>query len=709
MATTPLIKTPQADGGTFYTFSSSARDLSKTLNNDELKLVFSKFVLLNIPDFDKLDPNITGSLTEANYMQFDTIDGMIASGGLKADPNVNLTESLQNYALNLEEMIISDTSYDNTLQRSVAERVFFKWMKETGAMRFRAATNLEKNPGVAKPLFVEEDSINTATQQYNRVVKYVGDIDIVNNVDKAGEAYTELYINVPTEVGGTPTILFDSISDANYQPSLIISGTGPNAEFILGRNAATVHPQGLDIKAFYDYDNALLGGGPAGYTDPNANWMNEPTPAVNLDSYFTEPTTFTNPTNVFIKKYPADYGSPVGYTGSAYIRSELDGISVDFTPNDYEQIVTDPTISTISQFNGTDLSSTFEFNAVLVYYDLVDTSNTANTVTNLYGILLVDNVTPTTDGGYIQRYPKYKPNKVTGQNGNSYGFKINLRFDASPGTAGIDTIVNDYNTFSMQLFSEATAQLQESAKIFQSQQLEISELDQKVQGLENQITNVADVTSLQAQITSVQNQLDNANLAFANDTVLLDLIAKNSDEIQGLANGNVPITLQYNTDVVRQGTGITIDTNTPNLITISLAAQEYNFMVPFDKDEVQITNSNKLNLNQARPEVFTELRTYTNMLRLDTVNEAGGDLNIYIDDTNIQWKTGQIVRLAFNNNLNIGSRNIRVWTDSPSRLNNGSYGMSMGVIPNADVSDRPIIEFICTEQGVLNFVYDIIK
>ena len=168
MATTPLIKTPQADGGTFYTFSSSARDLSKTLNNDELKLVFSKFVLLNIPDFDKLDPNITGSLTEANYMQFDTIDGMIASGGLKGDPNVNLTESLQNYALNLEEMIISDTSYDNTLQRSVAERVFFKWMKETGAMRFRAATNLEKNPGVAKPLFVEEDSINTATQQYRQ-------------------------------------------------------------------------------------------------------------------------------------------------------------------------------------------------------------------------------------------------------------------------------------------------------------------------------------------------------------------------------------------------------------------------------------------------------------------------------------------------------------------------------------------------------------
>lgn len=704
MATTPLIKTPQADGGTFYTFSSSARDLSKTLNNDNLKLVFSKFVLLNLPDFDKLDPNTFSNYE--NYMQFDTIDGMIASGGLKGDPNVNFTESLQNYALNLEELIISDASYDNTIQRSVAERVFFKWLKETGAIRFREATNLEKNPGLTKPLFVEEDQQTTGNKQYRRVVQYIGDIDIVNNVDKAGEAYTELYINVPTEVGGTPTILFDSISDANYQPSLKIQGKD---EFILGRNASTVHPQGLSINAFYDYDQPLLGGGPAGYTDPNANWMDEPTPPTTTDSYFTEPGTFTSATSVNIRKYPADYGSPAGYSGSAYVRSELDGISVDFTANDYEQIITDPSISTIAQFNGTDLASTFEFNAVLVYYDMVDLSNTANTVTNLYGILLVDNITPTTDGGYIQRYPKFKPNKVTGQNGNSYGFKINLRFDASPGTAGIDTIVNDYNTFSMQLFSEATAQLQESAKIFQTQQLEISELDQKVQSLENQIGNVSDVTSLQAQINSVQTQLDNANLAFANDTVLLDLIAKNSDEIQSLANGNVPITLQYNTDVIRQGSGITVDTNVPNLVTISLTNQQYNLMVPFNEDEIEITTSNPLNLNQARPQVFADLRSFTNMLRLDTVNEAGGDLNIYIDDTSIQWKTGQTLRLTFNNNLNIGSRNIRVWTDAPSRLNNGSFGMSMGVIANADITERPIIEFICTEEGVLSFVYDIIK
>jgi len=30
-------------------------------------------------------------------------------------------------------------------------------------------------------------------------------------------------------------------------------------------------------------------------------------------------------------------------------------------------------------------------------------------------------------------------------------------------------------------------------------------------------------------------------------------------------------------------------------------------------------------------------------------------------------------------------------------------------IPNTDLSNIPIIDLICTEQGVLNFVYDIVK
>ena len=207
----------------------------------------------------------------------------------------------------------------------------------------------------------------------------------------------------------------------------------------------------------------------------------------------------------------------------------------------------------------------------------------------------------------------------------------------------------------------------------------------------------------------MQTQIDNASLAFASSTTLLDLIAKNADEIQALANGDVSKTLQYNTDVVRQGTGITINTNTPNQIQVSNNVQAYNLMVPLDNGDVQITKAAPLNLNVVAPQVFADLLTYTNMLRLDTINTAGGDINIYIDDTDIQWRTGQTVRITFNNVPLVGSRNINIYTDAPSRLNNGTFGKLAATIPNADISTLPIIDLICTEQGVLNFVFDIVK
>lgn len=704
MATTPQLRTPQTQGGTFYTFSSAARDLSRTLNNENIRLVFSKFACLNIPDFDKLDFNSFSNFQ--NYMQFDTIDGAILAGGLNTDPNINWTQSLQSYALNFEELILSGANYDNVTNLSVSERIFFKWLKETGAIRFRPATNLERSGNSTQALYTEEDEVLTGTTQYRRVVKYLGDIDIVNNVNKGGESYTEVYINIPTEVGNTPTVLFDTIEDNNYFPGLKLQGS---SEFIEGRNSSSSHPQGLTNLAFYDYDEPLLGAGSGGYTDPNANWMNEPTPPVTKNTYFTEPNSFDDSTNVNIRKYPADYNSPAGFSGSAYRRSNLDGITIDFTANDYQQIVSDPTLSTIQQFNGSDLSSNFEFNAVLIYYDVIDLNDSDNNSTNLYGILLLDNITPTTDGGFIQRVPVYKPNKITGQNGNGFGFKLNLRFDASPGTSGIDTIVNDYNTFSMALFADAVAQLQESAKIFQDQQILINDLTQRVQDLENTNSAITAATSLQDQINSLQSQLNSANAAFAEGGSLLDLIAKNSDDIQKIANNEISTTLQYNTDVVQQGLGITVDKTVPNKITISLKNQSYNIMPVKDLNGDEISTSSPLNINVARPEFFTELQPYTNMLRLDTENTAGGDLLIYIDDSAQTFSNGQAITITFNNEISIGSRNIRIFSDSLNRLGAGAYGTEIINISNSDISNKPIFEITCLDNGLLQFSLDVVK
>jgi hypothetical protein len=104
MAKTPFIRPLQVQGGTFFTFSSSAEDLSLTFNNSLKKFKFSKFALLNIPNFAE-------PIYGENSIQFNTIDGTFldsSSGNYTLSNPSNLSPSLeisfQNYCLTLFEM-----------------------------------------------------------------------------------------------------------------------------------------------------------------------------------------------------------------------------------------------------------------------------------------------------------------------------------------------------------------------------------------------------------------------------------------------------------------------------------------------------------------------------------------------------------------------------------------------------------------------------
>lgn len=577
MSTTPLIKTPQENGGTFYTFSSAARDLTKGFANDNYRIVFSKFVCLNLPDIQPLHPNTNANnasnggasgygdttFTYTNYMQLNTILGA-QNKSLDESTNMNmndmnkaLAEHIQNYILNLEELILSDSNYDNSTNETVTERLFFKWLMETGSIRFNHAPDselsrksnrsvLEQNSYFIESTNVPEilDDYNNGINdinKYNRVVKYIGDIDIVNNVDVAGEAYTELYMNVPTEVGCTPTVLFKSKTDNNYGPKAFnnvgdgkFGRSGSNSEYIVGRDSETEHPQGLSIMAFYDDDdnNKYT----LGYRDADKKGVVETdTDSDNKKIFKVTYLDETNDPNDWINEnVTVEYCGGTEQGGAYYgvTRSKLDGIGIDFDESDYFKITNNPNISTIAEFNGTADSESFEFNAILIYYDLIDKSNSSNNARNLYGILLLDNVKNNGElCGYIQRYPKFKPNKVTGQNGNSFGFKLNLRFDVAPGNAGIDTIINDYNTFSMQLFSDAMGQLQQSTKTFKTQEKKINDITERLTRVENLLGSITNVQVLQQQIDELYKMFTNASVALNSADAITNMISNLSDDI----------------------------------------------------------------------------------------------------------------------------------------------------------------------------------
>jgi hypothetical protein len=690
---TPLIRTLQPQGGTFYAFTSAARDLSKTLNNDQIKFQFSKFALLNIPD-------VSVPQQKQNYIQFRTIDGAIFNG-LSGDDNINLSESFQNYALNLESVIMADDDYDSSLKRTVSERVFFKWLKEIGALRFREALSSEKNPVITSKRFVEENNSLSGQRRYQRVVEYVGNIDVSNNVQKAGQAYTEVYINVPVRVGNTPTILFEAYEDQNYQSDMII--TSGNNEFLYGRNSSTVHPDGLSISAFYDYDAAVS------YTDPDADWHG----SQQTDSYYTQPITFDDPSSIEITKTQGDYlGAVDPFTDINYLRSRLDGISIDFQDDSYTDIVVDPAISTIQEYNSTVKASNFEFNCVLIYYDIYEVSNPANRATNLYGVIFLDNLTPTATGSYIQRLKKLKPNQITGLNGNAWSLIFNVKFDTSVDNSAIETIINDYSTFSMDLFIDASTQLQEAAKTLIDTQARFLDVVNRVNELESLIFTTENVTELKSRVDQLEANIQNSSLALADSNALLDLISRNNDNINAIINGTIPVNLQYNTDVLKAGAGIEIDKSVPNKIKVLNKNQAYKLNILFKEDSylTVIDQSSPLDLNQSFPKAYLRLDEFTNMIRFNTVNEAIGNLRIFIDDTTFTFKQGQVIRIVWDSALNISNKNIQIYTDKLNKFGLGVLNKSVATIASTDIiSSKPIIEITCLDEINYTFAVDILR
>jgi hypothetical protein len=684
---TPLINPLRVQGGTFYTFSSAVRDIQKTFTDDDARFVFSKFALLDIPDV------ATPSLNYENYVVWEGI-GASAGGGtssvpfLSSDNNVNLALSFQNYALNFEEEVLQGTNtlaqaYDPTLLYTTSERIFWRWMTQINALRFRSASASETT---ISNQFTEEDP----TSYYKRVVKYIGDIDVVNNVSRGGHAYSEIYINVPTTHGGTPLIMWKPYTDPNYAPSRAWDNGNT---YIVGRDAGSIHPSGLDMRAFYDNDSATS------YTTSNvfgnvSNWIG--TAAV-----------------------PSGTGKPVKL-------SSMDGVVINWDPNVYKPIVDDPNISIIAEFNSSDAASDFSFNAALVYYDTYSASSPSNKATNLYGVLILDDYVNQGSGiAYLKRFDKFKPNKITKLNGNGYSLKLDLKFDATVSNAGVETIINDYNTFSMDLFIDASTRLQEAASMFMDTEIDIINMKSRLQALENFYFSQQSLDALNSRMSQLETSLNNAKLAFQSSTTLVDMINQVSNNLNQVITGNLSVNLTYNTDVLGPGDGIQLDKSIPNKVKIINRIQEYNTFTQCKNTSSYITTStgNGLDLNSLTDNNILVLGQYGNYFKNVNQNPDANGVEIFndnvyinIEDKTNKWKRGQTLRFVFDGPINMAGYSIFLRTDSENIYGNGIYGKQIGIItPSMLISNgsgsnpRPIIEIACTNESLYTFNIDIIR
>ncbi len=727
MAKTPYIRPIAVQGGTFYTFSSAAEDLSLTFNNSLKKFTFSKYALLKLPEFG------SPSYGE-NTLQFNAIDTTFLDAAygdfILTNPN-NLSPSpeisFQNYCLNLESTIISDPNYNQDLKRNVSERVFWKWVKELGGVRYRAANTNEVVASLNQTLtttkdgypysdkrWVEEDTLLTGNgspnPRYERIVQYIGDIDVVNSVQNSDNAYSEVYIHIPTGDGGTPYVLFKTVADENYYPDRTFTHLPPDptdTEYLQGRDSASglYGPNGLPKLAIFDQD--VLGEPGVSGTSATGSFTNNwYSPRDEANSYFTE-ATFFDSSNLEIEKYVSTSG-PSSYSVT-YNRSNLDGVQIDFDPASYKAIQNYVGISTIEEWNGTPVTTSFEFNAVLVYYDVYDPNNPTDSETNLYGILFLNDPEPvSTNAAKLPTFKKFKPDPITKLNGNSYGFKINLKFDTDVESTGVEQAINDYSSFSLSIFMDAATVLQDAAKNLNDRTLQIAAMQEEINYLKDLIINTDDSTEIKARLDVVEASLQANQALFDNTQDILSLIESNSDTINNILQNQTSINMSYNLDLLKDGDGTSVDRSTPNILKVNVTQQDYN-----------ISGNSLFTINPVAGNTVP-LSIYTNYLKHKNNGisiTANNDIVIKIDDSINKWQKGQVLRLVIGDEIDLGNYSLVILTDAlgefPKDAPSGvPYSSVVAGFLNVQFSGsgyKPIFDIVCIDAKNLIFEVDQIK
>jgi predicted nucleic acid-binding Zn-ribbon protein len=492
---TPILKDPKKHGGTLYTFPSASRDLTRSFSNSEYEFAFSHFACLNLPDFRYgkfKDGDLKGVyLNNLHPYSLESINNL----------NESLKWHLQSYVMNYEVAILNGFSldsgkYDSEILRTPSERVFFSWLQKVGAIKF--GTNSETLIGYGDDADIgyitvnSESDLKDKTKSYrignklyvwkggewrsrvlvSNTVQYIGIIDMVNNVNIDYDSFNEIYLNIPSSVGGSTKVVFNNIFDANYEKGetidVDIDDYCTNAEYIIGRD-----PELLNMT----HDKTLTA-----IYDSTYESSSESESDSNSDYYLGE----------YLEHY---YKIDSGYC-------------IDFSDNKYGDGKGGVGIEKMNMSSEED----FEFNCVLIYYKI--RKGGGDWFTNLYGVLFLEEAATSDYNinlneedeivGYIQRYPKFK-------RGNSWGLKLDLKIDAQPDSQMVlrDTEYDDPNEgVGMQMFTEALVHLNDCAKIFYEVKQENTDIEERLYKLENIVSGIDTVYELRDSVIVLRNSIE---------------------------------------------------------------------------------------------------------------------------------------------------------------------------------------------------------
>jgi len=321
---------------------------------------------------------------------------------------------------------------------------------------------------------------------YHRLIQYVGEINGVSNVQEANRSYTEVYAHIPDHTGMTPDILFRTTYDVNYKPNLIFP--------ILPSQYQT------EIMGAELFNSPIV-------SDPQ-NY-----PGSYFGQFDTLDFTYETSTGDVIRR-SGDYFGVKGDINNPIVTPQtLDGLGIDFDPAHYVKMnIANRKATNFEQFNAMEVNNMppndFEFNAILWYYTVEDSSG--NPKTNLYGISFLDNPANSTAEDEIGlRFPTYKKLVSNGKHdGSSYAFSLNLNFNIindNPQEAYNPEAIN--SMFSMNLFNKAMQRLASVNDSFLNILADQGILRDEINSVKGLIYTQTELSTINAKIKSLEDLL----------------------------------------------------------------------------------------------------------------------------------------------------------------------------------------------------------
>ena len=514
---TPFVKRMRTQGGTLYTFSSAVEDIGLNINERNNIVKMSNFALLDIPE-----------ITNPTSLEQNTFNPFAITGALKnfgnsssiKDGRIVIAESFQNYVLNLETALLGQDDYNPALLKTVTERAFWKWLKETGAIRW--------TKDVSNANYWIEEVDTDGSVGYNSVVKYIGEISAGSIRTDTFGTYNETYILVPTSHGQT-SVYFKQNYDNNYQASMQMGYTIDDEKYgdrIIGRETYTKpHPDGLSMLADWDVIDSSteivtseLGTYTiwvdASGTEEKGTWYTAQGTAKPTDEswYFTDVST--------VILDPSTYNYNIRYDNGGdeikFQRSNVDALEIEYNLDNLKSIWGDSTLTFDKMAIDDAVDDYFEFNAVLIYYTVYNNTLDQILATNLLGILFLEAPSGNTDGFpdmeiEIPGIQKYQ-SSVTGF-GSSYSFRINIKSD---------NMIDDTQATIFDESTSSQAALDNWVSVFANLEKSLSILNAHsgtINYITEQYTNISDVQSQQGNtISDLQYQINDIDNDFSNGT-----------------------------------------------------------------------------------------------------------------------------------------------------------------------------------------------